>query len=101
MAIGRGSMTKELVGNRTKKMQMGGMVGRPRGQAIAAMAKHGGMDAQRPAGPSLPAAATPRIAGPITPMGRPMVGTMKKGGKVGGMRGCGCAKRGTKGGKMV
>jgi hypothetical protein len=26
---------------------------------------------------------------------------MKKGGKVSSMRGCGCAKRGTKGGKMV
>lgn len=58
MAIGRGSMTKELFGNRV--------------------------------GPA------PRTPMPTTIGKAPVM--MKTGGK---MRGCGCAKRGTKGGKMV
>ena len=110
MAIGRGSMTKELVGNRVKKMAFGGMagaagaadvMGRDRGQSISTMAR------QRP-----PIAAAPTVGNvPPTPMnavgGKPTVmpmkpTAMKKGGKVkAGMRGCGCATRGTKGGKMV
>lgn len=110
MAIGRGSMTKELVGNRVKKKAMGGMagaagapeiMGRDRGQAISSMARQGGLGGMRPQ-----VAAAPSIGNvPPTPMnavgGRPTV-PMKDGGKVkAGMRGCGCAKRGTKGGKMV
>lgn len=90
MAIGRGSMTKELTGNRVKKMQMGGMAGmagasdlsgRDRGQAISAAAR-----------PPMPSPATTRPVGPS-----PVVRPMKKGGSV---RGCGCAKRGKSGAKV-
>lgn len=100
MAIGRGSMTKEMFGNRQpkakatanspKKMAMGGMAGmagasdlsgRDRGQAISAMAR-----------PPMPSPVTTRPVGPS-----PMVRPMRKGGSV---RGCGCAKRGKSGAKV-
>lgn len=80
MAIGRGSMTKELIGNRVKMDTSGGIV-----QARQ------------------PLAAAPSVGNiPPTPTnavgGKPVVPPMKKGGKV---RGAGCAKRGTTNAKMV
>ena len=106
MAIGRGSMTKELFGNRQKpkKMAMGGMVNpttmmNQRGRDIAAMAQQGGMKMATnapsritPINPATYAQGTP----PMPSMNAP-VRTMKKGGSV---RGCGCATRGKSGAKV-
>lgn len=80
MAIGRGSMTKELVGNRVKMDTTGGIV--QARQPIAAAPSVGN-----------------RVPTPTNAVGgKPTVPPMKKGGKI---RGSGCAVRGTKGGKMV
>lgn len=98
MAIGRGSMTKELVGNRqkkSKKMAMGGMVTptsimNQKGRDIAMAAQQGGMRS---------ATTAPSRIVPNNPesysMGNPQ--KMKKGGSV---RGCGCAVRGKTKGAM-
>lgn len=103
MAIGRGSMTKELTGNRVKKMGGGGLAMISPAAALVKSLQSG----------------QPEGLMRMTPLGaaigyddeeekrkrRPTA--MKKGGKVakaakgGSMRGCGCASRGTKGGKMV
>lgn len=48
MAIGRGSMTKELVGNRVKKMQAGGMVAPA--PVLRTPLKKGGKVAKKPSG---------------------------------------------------
>lgn len=101
MAISRGSMPKELVGNRVKKKAGGGMLnagnpppGPAMGSRIAPMPMP--MGAAKSAPPPGPA-----MGGRIAPMPAPM-GAMKPGMKAGGtVRGSGCAKRGTKGGKMV
>ena len=107
MAIGRGSMTKELFGNRQKpkKMQTGGLVTptdmmNTRGREIAAEAQQGGMKLATsspsritPASPASYAGGTPTMPQPekLVPQ------TMKKGGRV---RGCGCATRGKSGAKV-
>lgn len=105
MAIGRGSMTKELFGNRQKakkpkKMAMGGMptpsdMMNERGRGIAAMAQQGGMRGAT----SAPSRITPTnpatYAQGTPPMPSPQ--RMKKGGSV---RGCGCATRGKSGAKV-
>jgi len=107
MAIGRGSMTKELFGNRqkAKKMAVGGMVTptdmmNTRGRDIAAAAQQGGMKMAT----NIPSRITP--ANPVSystgpaPMPdpkAPMPKMMKKGGSV---RGCGCATRGKSGAKV-
>jgi len=106
MAIGRGSMTKELFGNRqkTKKMAMGGMVNpttmmNQRGRDIASMAQQGGMkmatDAPSRITPMNPATYSQGMP-PMPSMNGP-VRMMKKGGSV---RGCGCATRGKSGAKV-
>lgn len=88
MAIGRGSMTKELTGNRTKsdkpvkKMRMGGMGG------SMGMGKPAGMMGGMGKGP---VAVTPAMVKPRM---------MKNGGAVKG-RGDGMCKRGHTKGKMV
>jgi hypothetical protein len=98
MAIGRGSMTKELFGNRQKakkpkKMAMGGLVTptdmmNTRGRDIAAQAQQGGMKTAM----SSPSRIVPGGMGMM-----PGVPKMKKGGSV---RGCGCATRGKNGAKV-
>lgn len=109
MAIGRGSMTKELFGNRqkAKKMQTGGLVTptdmmNTRGRDIAAQAQQGGMKLATsspsritPSSPSSYAGGTPTMPQPTIAVPQPQA--MKKGGSV---RGCGCATRGKSGAKV-
>ena len=106
MAIGRGSMTKELFGNRQKpkKMAMGGTptpsdMTNQRGREIADMAQQGGMkmatNAPSRITPINPATYSQGMP-PMPSMNGP-VRTMKKGGSV---RGCGCATRGKSGAKV-
>ena len=108
MAIGRGSMTKELFGNRhkakPKKMAMGGTptpsdMTNQRGREIADMAQSGGMkmatNAPSRIVPTSPASYATGIP-PMPSMNGP-VRMMKKGGSV---RGCGCATRGKSGAKV-
>ena len=106
MAIGRGSMTKELFGNRQKpkKMAMGGTptpsdMTNQRGREIADMAQSGGMkmatNAPSRITPINPATYSQGMP-PMPSMNGP-VRAMKKGGSV---RGCGCATRGKSGAKV-
>ena len=106
MAIGRGSMTKELFGNRqkAKKMAGGGMATptdmmNQRGRDIAAAAQQGGMkmatNAPSRITPLNPATYSQGVP-PMPSMNGPVRG-MKKGGSV---RGCGCATRGKNGAKV-
>ena len=105
MAISRGSMTKELFGNRqkAKKMATGGMptpsdMTNQRGRDIADMAQQGGMKMATnapsritPMNPATYAQGMP----PMPSMAGPQ--KMKKGGSV---RGTGCAIRGKSGAKV-
>ena len=110
MAISRGSMTKELFGNRQKakkpkKMVVGGSVTpsdmmNQRGRDIAAQAQQGSMRMMTnspsritPVSPATYAQGTPPMPNPQ----EPPLKTMKKGGSV---RGCGCAIRGKSGAKV-
>lgn len=107
MAIGRGSMTKELFGNRqkAKKMATGGSVTpsdmmNQRGRDIAAAAQQGSMKMATnvpsrivPANPASYSSGPPPMPNPQAPA--PTM--MKKGGSV---RGCGCATRGKSGAKV-
>mgnify|MGYP000626734549 CR=1 FL=1 len=105
MAISRGSMTKELFGNRQKakkpkKMAMGGTptpsdMMNQRGRDIAAQAQQGGMKMAINA-PSRIVPTAPSSYATGTPM-MPNPQGMKKGGSV---RGCGCATRGKSGAKV-
>lgn len=103
MAIGRGSMTKELVGNRqkkSKKMAMGGMVTptdmmNQQGRNIAAAAQQGGMRSATTA----PSRITPTNPASYS-MGTPPMPAPQKMKKGGSVRGCGCAVRGKTKGAM-
>lgn len=105
MAIGRGSMTKELTGNRVKKMGGGGIAMISPAAALVKSLQSGqpeGLMRYTPLGIAMGSEDEKRKR---RAAGQPSA--MKKGGKVskmakgGTMRGCGCATRGTKGGKMV
>lgn len=107
MAIGRGSMTKELTGNRVKKMGGGGLAMISPAAALVKSLQSGqpeGLMRMTPLGAAMgyddeEKKRKRRIVG--------QPAAMKKGGKVskaakgGSMRGCGCATKGTKGGKIV
>lgn len=95
MAIGRGSMTKELFGNRQKakkpkKMAMGGMVTptdmmNSRGREIAAQAQQGGMKLAMSAPSRIgPGGMGPRGMGGMPPRGmspaKPAIGVAPSGG---------------------
>lgn len=110
MAFGRGNMGKEMTGNRVKKMRDGGGLamispaaalaqsvssGSPQGLlklsplAMAARAVNG--DDERKKRREEAMAQGKKMAG----------GGAVKASRLSGMRGCGVAKRGTSGGKMV
>lgn len=102
MAISRGSMTKELTGNRVKKMAGGGIAMISPAAALVKSLQSGqpeGLMRYTPIGMAMGSDEDEKRKRRPT--------AMKKGGKVakmakgGTMRGCGCATRGTKGGKMV
>lgn len=105
MAIGRGSMTKELFGNRQKakkpkKMAVGGMptpsdMMNTRGRDIAAAAQQGSMKMATNAPSQIVPTSPATYAQGTPPMPSPQ--RMKKGGSV---RGCGCATRGKSGAKV-
>lgn len=106
MAIGRGSMTKELTGNRVKKMGGGGLALISPAAAMLKSAQSGQpMGLLRATGLGAALGYDDEEKRKRRATGQPAA--MKKGGKVskmakgGTMRGCGCATRGTKGGKMV
>ena len=93
MAISRGSMTKEMFGNRTKKFGGGGLLNLSPAASLAKSIQTG-----QPEG-ILKATPLGMMVRANTPAGakqkKPAPAAMKSGGKV--MRGCGCAIRGTKG----
>lgn len=108
MAFGRGNMGKEMTGNRVKKMKGGGIAMISPAAALAQSIQSGSPQGLLKLSPLAMAARAvngederkKREAAMAKGQKMAMGGAVKAS-KASGMRGCGVAKRGTSGGKMV